>query len=238
MHTLNEFRDSSEPQLVFVALFDVLGFKSRLRSEGLDSVRFGYRDLMNRKLEAAGTIPVLSRTGGTNHLIASTIFSDTILLWCNDEWDALQTLLASAAYLVAKAVDMRWPLRGALAYGNCVLDRNSRTFIGQPIIEAYEAEQSQQWVGAAITRSLLDHPVVSGRLGALEDIIEYSVPVKDGLPALSHALHWCPYSSRARQELETARLTTSNQDAKLYYSNAILYVTKDCGGYHSGAQAL
>src|SRR6266568_7866780 len=203
VQTINDYRDSVEPQLAFVGLFDVLGFKSRLSDHGLDEVRSGYRQLVDRKVDA-GVVPVFSGAGGTYRRLATTIFSDTILLWCIDEWEAVQTLVTGAAYLLATAVDMRWPLRGALAYGQCVLDRQSRTFIGQPIIEAYEAEQAQEWVGAALTSSVTCHPLLGARVQSLEDVVEYPVPVKDGHHALTHALHWCPYSSRASVELDAS----------------------------------
>src|SRR6266568_416242 len=128
VQTINDYRDSVEPQLAFVGLFDVLGFKSRLSDHGLDEVRSGYRQLVDRKVDA-GVVPVFSGAGGTYRRLATTIFSDTILLWCIDEWEAVQTL---------------------------------------------------------------------------EDVVEYPVPVKDGHHALTHALHWCPYSSRASVELDAS----------------------------------
>jgi hypothetical protein len=80
--------------------------------------------------------------------------------------------------MVAAAVDVGWPLRGALAYGECVLDRDTRTFIGQPIIDAYKTEEIQQWIGASLHRSVHNHPSMGERILRLEDIVAYDVPPK------------------------------------------------------------
>jgi hypothetical protein len=114
MPVVDEHRDSLEPQQAFVSLFDVLGFKDRLREQGLDAILAGYRQLRRTKLDC-GRIPVLSAGGGGEHRIASTIASDTILFWCNDDWDAVQTLITASACLLAAAIDIGWPLRGCVA---------------------------------------------------------------------------------------------------------------------------
>jgi hypothetical protein len=126
---LDDHRDSTQPQQAFVAVFDVLGFKQRLQEQGLDLILSGYRQLRQTKLQC-GTIPVLSPGGGAHHRIGSTIASDTILFWCSDDWAAVQTLISASACLIAATMDMGWPLRGALAYGRCVLDRETRDILG------------------------------------------------------------------------------------------------------------
>jgi hypothetical protein len=49
MPVVDEHRDSPEPQQAFVSLFDVLGFKDRLREQGLDAILAGYRQLRRTK---------------------------------------------------------------------------------------------------------------------------------------------------------------------------------------------
>ena len=232
--TTLDSHDSLEPQRAFVALYDVLGFTSRMRLKGLDQVRVGYRKLTRTKLDVAGLVPVFSGLGGQYRRLASTIFSDTVLLWCDDNWEAVQTLITGAANLIATAVDMGWPLRGGLAYGDCVLDRQSRTFIGEPIIDAYEAEQSQLWIGAALTRSLTNHPLLGERIRALEDVVQYRVPTKESNAPLDYAVHWCPYGSRSVIELQQA-MNASEEKFRVYYRNTIAYVQDKCQGYHSAA---
>lgn len=241
MNTVSDHRDSLDPQLAFIAFFDVLGFGARLRQSGLWEVLSTYRNLVAAKIEA-GTLPVLSSRGVTHRQVGSTIFSDCIILWCNDDWEAIQSLVSASAHLIAAAIDIGWPLRGGMAYGQCVLDRDTRIFIGQPIIDAYETEESQQWIGAALHQSVQEHPSLGERIGRLDDIIEYDVPTKKGQPALSHAVHWCPYSSRARASIEEMKRNLDmmkpnreKQKVTRYYDLTLAYITGRCQGYHASA---
>jgi hypothetical protein len=98
----------------------------------------------------------------------AVLFSDTALVWSPpfpDEplaspWDALRREKASgmlgftsALFLMALRLDL--PMRGAVAYGPCVMIPARQTFIGQPIVDAYRAEQAQDWVGLALHPSAL-----------------------------------------------------------------------------------
>jgi hypothetical protein len=74
--------------------------------------------------------------------------------------------------------------------------------MGQPIIDAYNTERSQRWIGASLHHSVLDHPSLGERILRLEEVVEYKIPVKSSQPALRFAVHWCPYSSRAKASIE------------------------------------
>ncbi len=121
MKSIHASHDDPNPRASFVALFDVLGFKDRIASFPLDKIVADYRNLIAIK-RLAGRTPVVTRGGLESWAVATTVFSDTILLWCDDTWDAVQTLVGACAHLLASAVDIGWPLRGSLAYGECVLN--------------------------------------------------------------------------------------------------------------------
>jgi hypothetical protein len=234
METVFDHHDSLEPQQAFIAFFDVLGFQSRLRQYSLKELIAGYRRLAETKMQS-GTIPILSKQGGAYRQVGSTIFSDSILFWCNDDWDAVQSLVTASAYLIAAAIDIDWPLRGGLAYGECVLDRETRTFVGQPIIDAYNTEQSQEWIGAGLHRSVIEHPSLGTRICRLEDVVDHDVPTKCCQPALRHAIHWCPYSSRARDAIEGMSRSVDDPRTRRYYDLALAYVMGRCEGSHASA---
>lgn len=211
-------------------MFDVLGFEERLRQSGLDAVLAGYEQL-RRTVTQAEVVAVFSPSVSAYHRTGSIVVSDTILLWCNDDWNAVQTLISASAHLMSDAIDLGWPLRGAIAYGRCVLDRDSDTYVGLPIVDVARTEKCQAWVGAALHQSVLDHPIFGSPIRALEDVIEYSVPVKSRCPVLTHALHWCAYSGRARAALEEARDRIQEADVREYYSRTLAYVLDRCAGY-------
>lgn len=228
--TVEAYHNTLQPRQSFVALFDVLGFKNRVAHSDLQALVSEYRHFVNTQTWAT-TIPVASRRGVHQWRVGDAIFSDTILLWCDDAWDAVQTLLTASASLIASALDIGWPIRGGLAYGNCVLDRQTLTFIGQPIVDAYYTEQSQVWVGAALHQSVIDHPTLGRSILRLEDVIKYSVPTKFRSPTLEYAIHWCPYSARALQVVSQLAQQSNNCQAKRKYAATRRYLKSTCQGY-------
>lgn len=69
--------------------------------------------------------------------------------------------------------------RGAIAAGNAVLETDSNTFLGTPIIEAHELEANQDWIGLAFSHSALWPPLIADITPEL--LMEYKVPVKEGI---------------------------------------------------------
>jgi hypothetical protein len=182
-------RGSVKPQTVFVAMFDVLGFRTVVARTPLPLLRDTYRRLQREKQWAA-RIPVLGRSGVQDWVVPTTIFSDTILMWADDSYEALDTLLATCSILIGNTVMMGWPVRGGIAYGQCVLDRRRRMFVGQPIVDAHETQESQEWVGAALHHSCLSHQSLSTVMQKHDSVRSYAVPVKPGAPGLDWAIHW------------------------------------------------
>jgi hypothetical protein len=229
VNTFSDHRNSLSPQQAFVAFFDVLGFQSRLRQVGLREVLHAYNSLVEMK-EQADRLSVFSSEGVLFTRVGSTIFSDSILFWCYDHSGSVQKLFNAAAFLIAAAIDIRWPLRGGLAYGECVLDPQTSTFIGQPIIDAYNTEESQQWIGAGLHVSILQHLLLGGSTGMGKDVIEYEVPTKKGQPGLTHAIHWCPYSRHARVSIGEMKHSVNEKKIKTYYDLTLAYVADKCAG--------
>lgn len=91
---------------------------------------------------------------------------------------------------MCEALKMGVPLRGAIALGEAVLDQETRTYIGEPLVEAARLEAGQRWVGTTFAPSATWPPFfaeVSPKL-----LMEYDVPIKDGAePYVSPvALDW------------------------------------------------
>lgn len=224
--------DSSRPQASFVALFDVLGFEKRLETTPLATVAEGYQRLRALKLRAR-SVPIMSSATVRMESVGTTIFSDTILLWCDDDSNAVQSLLTACAVLVASAIEERWPLRGGIAYGDCVLNRETRTFVGQPIVQAYQVEQSQEWLGAAIHETALNHKRLGTLIQCTEDVIKYAIPVKPKAPALDYAIHWGPYSMGAKTVLKSLIKEANDPSVKAKYEATLGYLKAHCSDCHA-----
>lgn len=195
-----------------------------------------YERLRSQAL-ASSAIPVLSPAGGQVEVLGTAVISDSIILWCKDSWEAIQSLLAGCSHLIATAVDSEIPLRGGVAYGRCVLDRATQTFVGRPLVDAYVTEQSQNWVGAALHRSVTDHPLYGASIANVDDVIRYAVPRKQCTPPLEYAIHWCPYSLRGAAALRTLIAQATDRRARRKLSATQKYVFTDCVGYHSASES-
>lgn len=165
--------------------------------------------------------------------VENTIFSDTILLWADATSTGWDNLARACAVLIAYAVDGGWPLRGGIACGQAVLDISTRCFVGQPIVEAYNAEQSQEWIGAGIHGSVGAHPVLGQGALAHDDVIEYTVPVKRGKPPILHAIHWGPYSSQASSQITGLVQAAPTCRARRKYGATRKYLRTRCAGTHA-----
>lgn len=224
--------NSSRPQVAFVALFDVLGFKKRIETTPLETVVEGYQRLRGLKLRAR-SIPIMSQARVHMESVGTTIFSDTILLWCDDDSNAVQSLLTACAVLVASAIEERWPLRGGIAYGDCLLNRETRTFVGPPIVQAYQLEQSQEWLGAALHETALNHKTLGTLIRSTDDVIQYAIPVKPNAQALDYAIHWGPYAMGAKTVLESLRKETNDESIKAKYGATLGYLQTKCSDCHA-----
>ena len=98
-------------------------------------------------------------------------FSDTILLYSrpipdpiNSAHEFLIRVEADAffrysAALQAQALMAGLPLRGGVAFGECVVTPTRGVFVGPPIVDAYLLSEAQDWIGVALHSSC--DPLVS-----------------------------------------------------------------------------
>lgn len=174
----------------YIALLDVLGFKHLLAARGLDRVFADYRGFQSyvrnsgNKFTVLGTL--LGQTVGITKQAPYLLVSDGILLWCDEHGD-LESFVGICASLQADSIKRGLPLRGAIAFGETIIDPATMTFLGQPIVDAHLTEKSQEWIGSAI------HSSAAERLESYDDVAQYSVPVKPACPSLNYALKWHHY---------------------------------------------
>lgn len=172
-----------------IAMCDVLGFTSLVATTSLDEIHARYLALL-AQLEPH---PLFRLTAGTYEreiVLNRVVFSDTILMWAPAS-DAMELLPNVLGPIMARAMGSM-PLRAGLAFGECVIDPANELYVGQPIIDAYHAEQSQEWVGGAFHPSCWRRPGLRDMLckGYERSAVKYPVPVKAGAEPLEYALNW------------------------------------------------
>lgn len=183
------------PKAFFVAIVDFLGFKQHLSEHAGTQAAKGLTLLFERyflmkwaaeRVRRIDEIYLISQEEieVANFELKSEIVSDTIMMWA--EADRCAFLIRAAARLMNVALGFGVPLRGAVAYGECIFDDTNRIYLGYPIVEAVEAEKCQDWIGVGVL------PSASAHLGNTGLFVEYKVPMKDNsrIPQIGHAVPW------------------------------------------------
>lgn len=215
---------------MFVGVLDVLGFKTEMGTHGLGDILDRYRRLKQMKIDAS-RVPVVGPGSLDIEVSGTTIFSDSIILWCDDSIGGFQTLLTTCCSLISEALQTDWMLRGGIAFGDCVLDRGSRVFVGQPIIDAHLLETNQEWCGGSLHQSVLASAEVRDHLDKLDDLISYAVPLKDPKCQAIKALHWGPYAYRAKSILTRRLGSAPAGPPKTKIQNTLDYLESTCVGF-------
>lgn len=155
-----------------VAVLDILGFRQELKKpNGLLRVHAWHdelRDLARANDTTLHWSPGAAAKVQTRHLS----ISDGLYLWSDTTKGRAGGFVVTVSAVVAGATRARIPLRGAIAAGEGVIDPRTLTFIGQPLVDAVEAEKYQEWLGVAVLPSAA--PVV----GIGDRVVPYAVPTK------------------------------------------------------------
>jgi hypothetical protein len=183
----------------FVACADVLGFTELVRNTSLHTLAKAYEAMLQDAFEACRSQAMSTSDGPESvkqfdYEIGHAVFSDTILLWSEpigvdgsfdvDGWH----FLMSIAFVFTAALRTGFPLRVGIGFGECVIRPKQNVFLGNAILEAHDAERSQDWVGVGCHPSCL----TADRAGSLTmrdrtgrwvgPLVSYPVPTKPGAP--------------------------------------------------------
>jgi hypothetical protein len=166
----------------YVALLDVLGFRGIVAADRDNSVIIKYLQTIQRVLADAN--------------VETIVFSDSIVLTRAGETSAdLHGLVVVCSALMGTLLCENIAMRGAIAYGKFARSqiRSSAFLAGSPIVEAYDYEQRQDWVGMLLTPSAL-------RQAADVDFSKTCTTSLQGIDGFAHIgkeLEWKAYLQRA-----------------------------------------
>jgi hypothetical protein len=188
---------------------DVLGFRELIRHTPMEEIAQRYDSLLRATEQAAQDHGFdIERIAGDSFRFTSApvdrvVFSDSILMWSRtvnpheavkDEDGRLSAAAAGAGLIwavrdmIQDSITRAMPLRVGIAFGACVIDPDRSIYLGPAIVDAYDAEQAQEWVGGACHPSCLSAPGFEG-LTSPGPIAQYPVPTK-GEFALEWAIDW------------------------------------------------
>lgn len=145
----------------FVAMFDILGFRALRRELGTAGLykRFEQFTLPLMQHAAAGRGKIIDAPGGRAFVpdfhegsVEYRIISDTVILIAKDaSFSSFLSIVTSSTNLLKYGLlGMKTPYRGAIGYGDAVID-GPHMLVGEAVEDAYEAESRQVWSGCMLS---------------------------------------------------------------------------------------
>jgi len=150
----------------FIALLDVLGMKAWLDKDSAQTIA----EALDMALVACEQSSCGRTAEGVIYgpVIDVIHFSDTLIAWSpDDSWASFGAICSSLKLIVGVALTHGVPLRGSIAHGEVVCNRNTLKFVGRPIAEAYlwaEKERPFKSVGVDLTPQTISK--LATRIGA------------------------------------------------------------------------
>lgn len=193
-----------------VAFADILGFKQLVKTKSLEVVAKTVSDVFDEANKATATYMIYRPRQGTTEyrfVPGRLHFSDTVVLWTPPLDNMVNPFYMGTCSIFVHIVSNALrnlliagiPMRVGIAFGKTFIDPEKNIVVGQPIIDAYETEGRQEWIGGAFHTSCPDAIVLS-----CGDAVDYRVPIKPRSgPRLRYALNWASLPSLAAVGLDT-----------------------------------
>jgi hypothetical protein len=164
----------------YTAFLDVMGFSAMIAGERYAEGITDYLNALKSNLYVDDTN------------IEYVVFSDSIVITtANETDDSLQKIARACSSVFGALLTREIPVRGAIAHGSYVREKtNSGTFVaGRAIIDAYNFEKIQDWVGVMLC------PSVRQKVKDLEDRCKLIDPVGKSQEGLEKIVAKAPWSA-------------------------------------------
>ena len=167
----------------FLAYFDILGYKNRIKGRNLEQEYQEYlKWIENVKGKSGCFIEEVDETK-----IDFIYFSDTYVFYSNDDSRISFLAITSASYYFMLFASIKsipyFPMRGAICYGDFKSDRKNNIYVGKALRDAYELENKQEWMGCCLSQECVEQAKNYPHFKMLENpgiIVKYPVPFKKG----------------------------------------------------------
>lgn len=199
-----------------IAICDILGFSELVNNQKLDIVVDQALGWLHKALfhslhknEFPEHAPSLADFQNHEHL-GLAWFSDTLLLYSRDDsLEGIREIIQTVGWLLFETIlgGGHTRLRCGISYGETYVDEVNGLYVGKPIVEAYQLEQSQEWSGAALTSSAVARIPEMAQSGYYADwmVAPWNVPLKGGLSKQMHVVDWTWGSHLPNFELRWSR---------------------------------
>lgn len=223
----------------YEALIDVVNYRKKQMEHVFGALGFSEAPYWT----AEGDVFIFSETYGA-------YASDSILLWANRTWpearDVSDEVIRAAAGnladgwkyhpipsdnflevcndIMCRGLEVGLPLRGAIAIGDAVLDRERSIYLGQPVVEAARLEGGQRLIGTSFCLSTTAQIIPPRFRLNFEEHIKESHRNLWGGSMLDWPRHW----RRTRQTnlAEVIAGLNTNPKYSAYYENTLKLISR------------
>jgi hypothetical protein len=145
----------------YVAFFDILGFKSWVNTRGSKEVFNYVRGFMNLMARASMPLSVVNPDMSVDlkpSIISYITVSDSIIYYSKDDsYEAFSSMLrVCAEFMNVVICGPSRMIRGAIAHGDFYADPENHAYVGKALIDAYELEEKQVWLGLSLHDNVVD----------------------------------------------------------------------------------
>ncbi len=168
----------------YIAVLDVLGFKALVASDINNTGVIRYLQIIETALD--------------NTAIQTIVFSDSIILALHGtEPEHLRALCEACSNLMYALLTHEIPVRGAISYGPFATSNigGSAFIAGKPIIDAYEFEQKQDWIGIMLTPTAIKH------CGIVQEVCTTEFRNDVAFANLAQYMEWKAYLQHCQSQL-------------------------------------
>jgi len=182
-----------------IAVLDILGFKSITENYDIEDIHSAYKSSIDITLRAAQLFP-------KNNFIYN-IYSDSIIVFPKDNKredllaliDICRLFLYGVFCTSVRTLPIFLPMRGAISIGefiytndtitkrniNILAEYNTNILIGKAIVDAYQWEKKQKWIGISLTEKakyIIETDKSKNIDNLISDniLVKYNVPTEEG----------------------------------------------------------
>jgi hypothetical protein len=160
----------------FVAYFDVLGYGNRIYGKSINEEYEIQKHLIDRKEERV-------KSNKQDIKYYSVHFSDVIILY-GDNFSKIAKESLVLMYETAVKNHPSFLLRGAIGYGDFLVDDKRRIYIGSGLRDAYKFERKQEWMGCCLSDACYEkvrYDKPFEKYSQMGILVKYAVPLKGGV---------------------------------------------------------
>ena len=181
---------------------DLLGYKNILQNLSLDD--------QHKQIKAWKNLVKTTSENLTT--------SDTVYVKAEDEKDNLKKLLNFSCRMMTEGIKNGLLIRGAIAFGEVVFDREMNLAYGNAVSDAYTLAENQDWIGTCCEPHL---PTVDC-LWDFDLVFVYPAPMKGGTVLFRPVVSWkVPDYEDLRRTTTEFGLTKKGETMNWKYANRI-----------------